>query len=433
MDNKQLFKKYHRRLMVEGIIQALLCGIAVGLALAIIPAVIALFYNVSGVVMALIVLAGGIVVATPIFYFVFFRPTIDIVAHRVDRLGLEERVITMMEFQDDNSYLVKVQREDAKKCLSNTSSKKLKISKYAIAPLAIVLSVMLVISVPLAWGSDAAVDGRWIWRARNFEERITQVPPDIDTEFVSLNFSVRLLDQQSMSFSYDVGGHIEGYSNQIIQQGGNATGVTAVADTNFSFLMWSDAQPHPSWFQDEDFRDFWEGATEEDRLQVMMQVHLENREGRIAEMPWPLPPHPQWPRPSLVISEDTNIFAIFIQLGDGENNDEDDDGDGDPGDDETESEPGDDDGEGEDAIEPEPGDDNGNDEGPGPPDPGDDDGSGGGSGDYENNPNRGEDGERPFYQVVQEMYLQARTILAAGGTLPPSLVAFAALHFPHLL
>ena len=103
MDSNQIYNKYCSRLKKEGIIKALLCGIAIGLFIAAVLTFIFWIVDFEYFWIAPIIgvaLAGA---ATPMFYHWVFRPTAKSMAHRVDGLGLEERIVTMNELQGDNS------------------------------------------------------------------------------------------------------------------------------------------------------------------------------------------------------------------------------------------------------------------------------------------------------------------------------------------
>ena len=67
-----------------------------------------------------------------------FRPTTVQIARRIDSsLGLEERMITMLSLQNDESYLAMRQREDAETRLGRTDRKQIRI-RVAAASIALV-------------------------------------------------------------------------------------------------------------------------------------------------------------------------------------------------------------------------------------------------------------------------------------------------------
>ena len=116
MDMNQLVKPYKKRLIIESLIKASDIGLFLGLCLTLVTALIFRMFPqnwygmqlgfvlssvISGVVCALIV---GIVI-----YKIRYTHGIEQIAKRIDKLGLDERVSTMIEYQHDKSYVAKVQ------------------------------------------------------------------------------------------------------------------------------------------------------------------------------------------------------------------------------------------------------------------------------------------------------------------------------------
>ena len=135
MDAKKIFEKYYSRLALEGFLKALILGLIFGFAAEFIVAFATWMASYNGLWISI---AAGVAVAagmTALFYFKKFRPTAKQIAKRVDRLGLEERLITMTELEGDDSYIALRQREDAQKKMREVEAKeiKLRLSKLAIA------------------------------------------------------------------------------------------------------------------------------------------------------------------------------------------------------------------------------------------------------------------------------------------------------------
>ena len=94
----------------------------------------------------------GISVLFPVLYFKKFKYTEIQLAKKIDDLGLEERVLTMIELKDNNSFIAKKQKEDTLNVLKTVEANDLK-GKYkkqsflsifstALASLVIALSLM---------------------------------------------------------------------------------------------------------------------------------------------------------------------------------------------------------------------------------------------------------------------------------------------------
>lgn len=144
------FKKKAKK---QNIIKAGLCSVAISL-LFNIPFLIAFW--ILGYKYKFIVCAGifvvGISVLFPVLYSKKFKYTEVQLAKKIDDLGLEERVLTMIELKDDNSLIAKKQKEDTLNALKTVETNDLK-GKYrkqsflsifstALASLVIALSLM---------------------------------------------------------------------------------------------------------------------------------------------------------------------------------------------------------------------------------------------------------------------------------------------------
>lgn len=144
------FKKKAKK---QNIIKAGLCSVAISL-LFNIPFLIAFWimdYKYKFIICTGIFIIG-ISVLFPVLYFKKFKYTEIQLAKRIDDLGLEERVLTMIELKDNNSFIAKKQKEDTLNVLKTVEANGLK-GKYrkqsflsifstALASLVITLSLM---------------------------------------------------------------------------------------------------------------------------------------------------------------------------------------------------------------------------------------------------------------------------------------------------
>ena len=144
------FKKKAKK---QNIIKAGLCSVAISL-LFTIPFLIAFWimdYKYKFIICAGIFIVG-ISVLFPVLYFKKFKYTEIQLAKKIDDLGLEERVLTMIELKDNNSFIAKKQKEDTLNILKTVEVNDLK-GKYrkqsflsifstALASLVIALSLM---------------------------------------------------------------------------------------------------------------------------------------------------------------------------------------------------------------------------------------------------------------------------------------------------
>ena len=144
------FKKKAKK---QNIIKAGLCSVAISL-LFNIPFLIAFWimdYKYKFIICAGIFIVG-ISVLFPVLYFKKFKYTEIQLAKRIDDLGLEERVLTMIELKDNDSFIANKQKEDTLNALKTVETNDLK-GKYrkqsflsilstALASLVITLSLM---------------------------------------------------------------------------------------------------------------------------------------------------------------------------------------------------------------------------------------------------------------------------------------------------
>ena len=154
MDFNQAMKPYRIKLVIEALIRAIMTGLFFGLALSLVSACVFRFIVQEINAVAWIVTLGvGVATAIAIgvsTYLKRFRSNQNKLAKRIDALGLDERVTTMVEFKKDRSYVAKVQREDTMDRVSKLNIKQLKIRFplfRIISCTAMLLAVLLLLSI----------------------------------------------------------------------------------------------------------------------------------------------------------------------------------------------------------------------------------------------------------------------------------------------
>lgn len=157
MGMNDLVRPYKKRLIIESLIRASAIGLFFGLCLTLTLAVVFRFIPVNHYGMqssyVLIAIGAGVLCALvlgTIIYLRRYNHGIMTIAKRIDELGLEERVSTMVEYQADPSYVAKLQREDATARVSQLSTKALKIrvpKRILMGCLSVLLATLLVFTV----------------------------------------------------------------------------------------------------------------------------------------------------------------------------------------------------------------------------------------------------------------------------------------------
>ena len=228
MHKNQYFKEQQSKLNLEAWLKSALCGAAVGFGVGFLAAVIIWLLPMNGLWLIVSLLVTVTAISTLIFYFRRFRPDNQKNARRIDRLGLEERLITMVEFENEDSYMLQAQRADAQAALSAMDSKRLKVTVPGAILLAVSICVLLGAGMAVVNGlSEAGV---------------------IPSGYAMLDAWIKekTTEYVTVSYSADKGGVIEGDEEQVIVKGTGAVRVTAVADEGFVFRCWSDGNPNPT-------------------------------------------------------------------------------------------------------------------------------------------------------------------------------------------
>ena len=219
MNAKQLFKKHYLRLVLEAVMKSLLAGLAIGCIVNFITALAAWIFSFGGVWLAIGVGAGAWLVSAVLLYFLKYKPSIVETAARMDRLGLEERMITMLEFEGDNSYIASVQRENAYASIKRVGDRKIKLRIPKVVVCVAVIAAVLGASMTTVKGlSDSG-------EIPSFDEIIEEDP---------------LANHIAVTYAVDEGGYIEGEADQLVEPGGSTTPVVAVPEDGWVFVGWDD-------------------------------------------------------------------------------------------------------------------------------------------------------------------------------------------------
>ncbi len=214
------------RLRSEAIFKSCMAGFAIAFGLVTIVSALFWYFGVpyvwlSGVI--LLAVGGGLSV---VFYVWKFKPSAKANAKRIDKLGLDERLLTMNYLEGDDSYIAERQRADAQAALEKVNAKRIKfdISATIIVVLAIAAAFGLgMTSVSVLSAAGVIESGKEIvnrWTA-------------VEKPFFELTYDVK------------GGGIINGDMAQLIEEGNDASGVLAIADDDWVFYAWSDGLKNP--------------------------------------------------------------------------------------------------------------------------------------------------------------------------------------------
>ncbi len=223
-DKKAVFQKYYARLCFAGILKSAVFGLTIGFACNAAAALVAWFVGYDNWMLLIAIGLGIALNAGCVAYFVRFRPTNAEIARRVDRLGMDERLVTMLELAGDESYIARRQREDAKRRVAEVSQKLLKVR------LSKVMSTLAIITLVACLGTTSLV----VFAAEDIIPGGDELIKGDDREnFVAITYIV------------EDGGEIIGETDQLITPGGDGTPVTAVALDGWMFVGWDDGLETP--------------------------------------------------------------------------------------------------------------------------------------------------------------------------------------------
>ncbi len=223
MKDNRFFQKHHTRLVVEGIIKSTLVGLIIGFIANFLAAFVSWFFEFGGIWLPIVVGVVAGIASGIIFYFKKFRPQARDIAGRVDRLGLEERLITMLEYEKDDSIMAQRQRRDAKEHMNDVSNKKVKFRLSKLMICFAVAAVLIGSSMTVVAGlADHGV-----------------IPPG--TEIINPENKEYI----AVSYVVEEGGEIIGEADQLILPGQDAAPVVAVANDGWVFFAWDDGYERP--------------------------------------------------------------------------------------------------------------------------------------------------------------------------------------------
>ena len=235
--SQNLFQKYHKKLSSEGFIKALLNGLIIGAGVWFVLSFV--FWIVNPALFWLAIVAFVLVTAgaTALLYYKIYKPTTKMIARRVDDLGLEERLLTMLELENDDSYIAQRQREDAMSALSKIDADLLKIvisltTKIAVACIGVFAIAMNVVSILSSAG--VIMSGKELWH------HWFGVPPTEYEITYTINGEGQLIFEDGKVLKTG-----ETYT-VLVQEGQDSGEVHAVSANEWVFIEWLDGYQYPT-------------------------------------------------------------------------------------------------------------------------------------------------------------------------------------------
>ena len=221
----ELFKKHYSQLCLEAGLRSALWGISISFAVTFVLSALEWLLDFGATWISIVTFVCIAAITGALFYLFKYRPTAEDVARRLDRLGLDERMITMLEYESDDSYIAALQRENAKVHFKSVENRKLKI-QISTALIAIVV-VTAILGSSMTTVLALAENG--------------VLPSGSDI------IGDELLDYIPVSYIVDEGGYITGgEADQLVAPGEDADPVVAEAEDGWVFVGWDDNSTDPA-------------------------------------------------------------------------------------------------------------------------------------------------------------------------------------------
>ena len=224
------FQKYYARLRLEALLKSLLFGGLIAFCISFAFAAVSWFIFPVGFFIALAILLPGTVGLTALIYFTKYRPNTMSNARRLDRLGLEERLVTMIEYRNDDSYMAEIQRNDARATLEkvHVNDIRLALSKKLLIPASVMLTLAFAMTVINGLSYFGVIP--------TGQELLIQATQSEESKYVQVQYKIKNNDA----------GYIIGETKQYMLKGSDAKLVVAIANEGYTFEAWSDGTLTPA-------------------------------------------------------------------------------------------------------------------------------------------------------------------------------------------
>lgn len=228
-------KKYRARIVREGVLKSLFIALAAGSGTLALCALLSWFFGFTAglfVGIGLFVLVTAAL--TPTIYFAKYRPSVKAVAARVDALGLEERILTMTQLEGDDSYIARMQRQDAQRALEKADHMTLKIAVSA--------GLCVLLSFALAFGLSGATVGS-LYNAGVIPSGMQLIAKNKPVTTITLSYSAQENSGGAICLwdeDWEEPELLEDGVSYELHEGEEAPAVYALDGTNATFIGWSD-------------------------------------------------------------------------------------------------------------------------------------------------------------------------------------------------
>lgn len=226
MNAKQVFTSQYSRFRLNGIVKSTMYGSIFGFLAAVIASALFWFFDVKAFYLSIVIFAAVTAISATLLYLLKYKPQPKEIARKLDKLGLEERLVTMTELENDNSFIASLQRSDAMKATKTANAK---LVKFAVSvPLVVGVTLALLLSGGMTTVNALSSAGV----IRSGKQIIIDANTVPDTYY-------------NVNYVIDGGGQILGSDAQTVLKGESCTAVMAVPDYGYAFVRWSDGNTDP--------------------------------------------------------------------------------------------------------------------------------------------------------------------------------------------
>ena len=170
---KESFEKFKKKIVLEVLIKCIVSSLSIGLIAFSIPYIYIKIQNIEFNILYLILIALSLAVITFGIMFLIRKPNDKKVAKILDKeFNLNEKVQTMIEYENKDGLIINLQRNDTLSILSNTSIKKLTM-KFSVFFFGLIIIAMSLCITAFAIPSEKSSN-----------------PIDEDTEIVDPNYEL---------------------------------------------------------------------------------------------------------------------------------------------------------------------------------------------------------------------------------------------------
>lgn len=226
MNAKNVFSTQYSRFRRNGIVKSLAYGSVFGFLSAVIASMLFWFFDVKAFYLSIVIFSAVTALTATLLYLFKFKPQPKEIARKLDKLGLEERLVTMTELENDDSFIASLQRADAIKAVKTANAK---LVKFAV-------SVPLVIGVTLAFllsGGMTTVNALSATGVIRSGKQIIADANSVPDVYCNVNYVI------------EGSGQILGSDAQVVLKGENCSAVMAIPDFGYAFVGWSDGNTNP--------------------------------------------------------------------------------------------------------------------------------------------------------------------------------------------